>query len=181
LAAALCVALDEDFTLEEGCELLKKNFKLPRGRASLIEGKNGSMIIDSSYNASPTPMLDMLELLEKVPAKRKLALLGDMRELGDESDETHERVIAKALEICYQAYFIGPSMRKNMLSGGIWCNNAAEAAESIKLEEGDVLLVKGSQNTLFLETAVEKLMIHPEQADKLLCRRGEFWDKQRAK
>jgi hypothetical protein len=42
------------------------------------------------------------------------------------------------------------------------------------------LLVKGSQNTIFLETAVAELMAHPEETDTLLCRRGKFWDKQRA-
>lgn len=179
LAAALCIALDEDYTLKEGCDLLRKNFRLPKGRASLIEGKNGSIIIDSSYNASPTPMMDMLTLLTKIPGKRKLALLGDMRELGPETEGMHERVIRQALNTADEVHLVGPKMRLNILSGAVWHENALKAAEGIKLKAGDVLLVKGSQNTLFLEAAVEKLMAYPEKASILLCRRGNFWDKQR--
>jgi UDP-N-acetylmuramyl pentapeptide synthase len=188
LAAALCVAMDEDFTLKEGIDLLAHNFVIEPGRSSLIEGVNGSIIIDSSYNASPGPTLDMLELLNKFPSKRKLALLGDMRELGDEVGTKHTEVIDQAIKICDEVFLVGPLMRQYGLIDSPkvklhWYENALRAATAIKpqLKKGDAVLVKGSQNTIFLETAVEKLMAHPNQADKLLCRRGEFWDRQRGK
>jgi UDP-N-acetylmuramoyl-tripeptide--D-alanyl-D-alanine ligase len=175
IAAALCVALDEDFTIEEGLTLIKKYFALEPGRSSLIKGKNGSLIIDSSYNASPGPMKDMLELLKVVPGKRKLALLGEMRELGRETKSEHKKVVELASEICDQVWLVGAQFKG--YPG--WCQNASEAAGLIKLEKNDVLLVKGSQNTIFLETAVEKLMAEPEKANEFLCRRGEYWDKLR--
>jgi len=40
-------------------------------------------------------------------------------------------------------------------------------------------LVKGSQNTIFLEIVVEALMADPSRTDDLLCRRGDYWDEQR--
>jgi len=63
-----------------------------------------------------------------------------------------------------------------------WFNNAYQAAEFLKtqLKQDDIILIKGSQNTLLLEIAVEILMANPNQAGQLLARRGEFWDKKRA-
>ena len=64
-----------------------------------------------------------------------------------------------------------------------WFENASKAAEYLKttLKHDDLLFVKGSQNTLLLEIAIEQLMAQPETAEKVLCRRGDFWDKERAK
>jgi hypothetical protein len=77
--------------------------------------------------------------------------------------------------------FIWPILKKAKTRVD-WVDNAYQAAEILKTElsAGDMLLVKGSQNTLLLETAVERLMAHPEQADQFLCRRGAYWDKKRA-
>lgn len=180
LAAALVVALDEDYSLTEGMKLLVNNFKLPPGRASWFKGINGSKILDSSYNASPQTMTDMLDLLSKVEAKRKLALLGDMRELGEESDSEHKKIVNKALKIADQVHLVGLNMYKACAPGAHVWENAKQAGERIKLElkPGDLLLVKGSQNTIFLETAVEKLLADPNDAAEL-CRRGKEWQKQR--
>ena len=49
-----------------------------------------------------------------------------------------------------------------------------------EVKSGDLLLVKGSQNTLLLEIAVEMLMKNPADADKLLPRRSSYWDNKRA-
>ena len=60
--------------------------------------------------------------------------------------------------------------------------DAVEAGEHLRtfMQKEDILLVKSSQNTLFLETTVEMLMAHPEDADDFLCRRGAFWDAKRS-
>lgn len=188
-ASAIAVGVALNMNLGEVKTQLENNFKLPPGRATLIEGINNSIIIDSSYNASSRPMIDMLNLLDNLPGKRKLALLGDMRELGKVAEIEHETIAKKAVDVCNKVYLIGPQMKKYAMPileqhkiPTTWFKNAYEAAKQIKLELNpeDILLVKSSQNTLLLEIAVQRLMAHPQDANKLLARRGSFWDKKRA-
>lgn len=189
LAAALCVGLDEDYTLNESIELLENNLVVPPGRSTLIRGVRDSYIVDSSYNASGKVMVESLELINQLKASKKMALLGDMRELGDEAKLEHEVVAKKAMAVCDEVHLVGPLMKQYALPYFVKHGfkqvkvhqNAADAAEVLldQLESDDVLLVKGSQNKIYLEYAVERLMINPERAEELLCRRGKYWRKQR--
>jgi UDP-N-acetylmuramoyl-tripeptide--D-alanyl-D-alanine ligase len=188
-AAALSVAVSLKINIKEAAKNLQQNFKLPPGRATLIKGLNNSYILDSSYNASTQPVIDALKLIDKVSPGRKLALLGDLRELGQETKLEHEKVARAVAETCDRVVLVGPAMKKYVLpilkQAEItvdWVQTADDAAEMLKqeLKPSDMLLVKSSQNTLLLEIAVEKLMAEPEKAEKLLCRRGEYWDKRRA-
>ncbi len=188
-AAAIAVGFSLKIPLEKIKNNLENNFKLPAGRSSLIAGINNSLLIDSTYNASTKPMLDMLELLKKIPGNRKFALLGDMREMGQVAQIEHETVAKKATEVCDQIFLVGPQMKEFALPKiqetkipVQWFETAYQAGNYIKtiLKKDDVVLFKASQNTLFLETAVELLMAHPDQAKILLARRGAFWDKKRA-
>ncbi len=190
LAAALAAALSQNITIEKAVKSLQKNFKLPRGRSSLIPAIKDAYILDSSYNASAEPMLDSLELLNRIAPGKKLALLGDMRELGQETKLEHERVAKKAAAVGDKIALVGPAMQQYALpvitatnTPVQWFPDAAKAAIYLEkqLEKDSLLLVKGSQNTLLLEIAVEKLMQEPEKANELLCRRGAYWDQQRAK
>jgi UDP-N-acetylmuramyl pentapeptide synthase len=212
--AAMCVGISQGLSAQATGKLLENNFELPPGRSSLIPGLHGSWIIDSSYNSSTQPLIDLLEMMEKVsedknpltdtknkkdsaPINKKIALLGDMRELGKESQLEHELVAQKASEICDEVILVGPEMKKHALpvlekaiqtkirkvKNTKWVKDAYEAAKYLKepdkLQKNDLLLVKGSQNTLLLEIAVEKLMAKPEKAGELLCRREKFWEKKR--
>lgn len=89
-----------------------KSFKLPPGRLSLIEAKNGTWILDSSYNASPDAVKAAVETLEKLPQQardhgveqeqklrgdgvwdmRKIFIFGNMNELGSRSEEEHRSI-----------------------------------------------------------------------------------------
>lgn len=189
-AAAVAVGLHCGVTFQAACRSLEKNFSPPPGRASLIPGISGSTILDSSYNSSAQPALDMLELLKTIAPGRKLALLGDIRELGKVEKLEHELVARHAAKICNEVVLVGPLMQRYALpvikkhkTPVRWFARATQAAEYFKsiLKPKDTLLVKGSQNTLLLEIAVEHLMAHPENAEKLLCRRGEFWEREREK
>jgi UDP-N-acetylmuramoyl-tripeptide--D-alanyl-D-alanine ligase len=189
-AAALAVAVSYDFELKTACKALERNYKLPPGRSSLIKGINNSYILDSSYNASAQPTIDLINLTKKIAKNRALLLLGDMRELGKLTKEEHVRVakeITKKFEIIC---LVGPLTKKYLypmlINKGLkafWFSNTEEAGEYLTsmLNKDDFLLIKSSQNTLFLETVVEKLMANPNEADKLLCRRGEWWDRVRKK
>lgn len=188
-AASIAVGRTLHLSLSKIISNLEQNFKLPAGRSSFIAGMNGSKIIDSSYNSSTKPALDMLDLLTVVPGKRKFAVLGDIRELGEVAQQQHELVAQKASEVCDAVLLIGPQMKQFALpvvqktkTQAHWFKTAYQAANFLQtqLKKDDVILVKGSQNTLLLEILVEQLMAHPQDAQKLLARRGAFWDKKRA-
>lgn len=189
LAAALAVGLYFEIEPSAALSSLKENLVLPAGRSSLIKGMNDSLIIDSSYNSSINPLLDFLDLLSETAPKRKLALLGDMRELGQQTAVDHQRAAKAIVKHCDLVYLVGAEMKKYVLPvlkkmkiACSWHQDALSAAQAIKnqIKPGDVILVKGSQNQIFLEAAIEKIMANPNQAEALLCRRGDFWDKKRS-
>ena len=82
---------------ELGCDLLQSinaiaQYHTPPGRLSLIEGIRNSIIIDDTYNASPVAMETALEVLAEMKGKRKIAVLGDMLELGKMTKEAHYEI-----------------------------------------------------------------------------------------
>lgn len=188
LSIAVCERLGVD--VESSINILEKNFSIPPGRMSIFEGKNNTTIIDSSYNnATLQPILDILELLNKVAGKRrKVAVIGDMRELGIISQQYHEKVAKKILETTDLVFLIGtlsrkfiaPILRRNKHKFYSF-NTFSESMEAIKksVEKGDIVLVKSSQNTLFLERVVEMLLKNKSDVQRL-ARRGKFWDRIRS-
>ena len=90
---ALCAAA---VGVKNGIEMDKilegiANFELTKNRMVILE-KNGVKIINDSYNASYDSMKAGLEILSKMSSKRRIAVLGDMLELGDFSKDLHEKV-----------------------------------------------------------------------------------------
>lgn len=192
--AAIAVGLCEGITVNESIHFLERDFKLPPGRMSLIPGVKKTILIDSSYNASKFTMLEALRTLKEIKGKKKIAVLGDMRELGEETEFAHREVAKKATESADIIITVGPLMGKYFIpeitklgfpkDKIFFFENSNKVGEWIKnsiLKGGEVILVKGSQNTIFLERIVEVLMENPQDADKLLCRRGKFWDQERQK
>ncbi len=186
---ALSIALYLGISMEDAIQNLQRNFKLPPGRLSVFDGIKNTTIIDSSYNnATLPPILDILDLLKKVSGeRRKVAILGDMRELGSLSAKIHKSVAEKILKTVDFAILVGPQMKEfvapvlaknkfEYLSFATFTQAKDFILENIK--QGDVILIKSSQNTLFLERAAEMLLKNPSDA-RHLCRRGEFWDKKR--
>jgi len=168
-----------------------RNYAPPPGRMRLIPGVKSTVIIDDTYNASPGAMHEALEVLKNftVPEKaRRIALLGDMRELGGFTERAHQEVgeyVAKNNIDLFVA--VGEAMheaieaaKKNGMSEDrvIHMENAVAAARFLeeRLHPGDVILIKGSQNTIRLERAVKALMAEPERAEEFLCRQGKEWE-----
>lgn len=186
LAAAITTGLAIGMGIEKIISSLEKNLVIPPGRSTLLSGINNTYILDSSYNSSLDPALEMLALLDKIAPKRKIAILGDMREMGDEAELAHLQLIESAINKVDLLLLVGPLMSKysktfNSKKLQLF-NTAQQAVEFLKpqLIATDTILVKASQNSLLLEIAVEQLLANPTDINNL-CRRGTNWDKLRNK
>lgn len=151
-----------------------KEIKPIAGRGVLISGKHESFILDESYNASPAAMQASLEVLSELPAKRRIAILGDMRELKDPLPR-HQAVGRLARDVADYVIAVGPESKA--YKADEWFLTAEQAIPSAlrQLKPGAIVLVKGSQNTIRLERVVKALMRNPEQASRLLVRQEKEW------
>lgn len=188
---ALAVSIQAGIKIDDAISALEKGFFLPPGRMSVFKGIKDSVIIDSSYNnATLAPILDLLAFVKEIgEQRRRIGIIGDMRELGTVSKPLHEEVARKILETLDIAILIGPLSQQYILPVLKRSNfnvysflNFTSAKETIQeiIKPKDVVLIKGSQNTLFLERAVELLLSDKKDTEKL-CRRGDYWNKIREK
>lgn len=169
-----------------------ENLDLPAGRCSLFKGINGSYILDSSYNSSLVPASSALKLMAKIGNGRKIAILGDMRELGELAPGDHVKLAAIAAKYVDEVITVGPLMLENFVlqfeklkkpSQKVHpFETTKEALQFVKREDylksEDLVLVKGSQNTLLLEIIVENLLADKFDVSKL-CRRDSHYDEKR--
>lgn len=184
--AAAAVGIHFGMNLLEISEALK-NFQAPIGRLNIIDGVKNTIIIEDSYNSAPQSALAALEVLEKIKARRKLAALGNMLELGKDMESGHREVGRKASEVAQVLFAVGDkatfisdeAVKSGMSRENVFeFENSDEAKKFIqdKLQEGDVILVKGSQGVR-MERISEEIMRYPEQAKKLLPRQTREWGK----
>ncbi len=124
-------------------------------RLVAVPGPRGSTLLDDTYNASPPSMLAALNLLDELEG-RKIAVLGDMLELGDYEQEGHEKVGLRAMEVVDILITVGllgriigetalrwgmPADRVHILEDN---QTATHLLESL-VQPGDVILIKGSR------------------------------------
>jgi UDP-N-acetylmuramoyl-tripeptide--D-alanyl-D-alanine ligase len=182
--AAAAVGIHFDMNLVEIADALK-DFQAPAGRLNLIDGIKNTVIIEDSYNSAPQSAIAALEVLEKINARRRIAALGDMLELGEAVEKGHREVgqkVAEVADILFavgdKAKFIADEAEKDGLDKDkIFCyNDSLEAKIPIQnlLQEGDVILIKGSQGAR-MERISEEIMRFPDQAEKLLPRQTAEW------
>lgn len=186
---AIAVSFIAGINIKESIEIVKDKFVLPPGRFSVFEGVNKTVIFDSSYNSSYEAVNDVLELVKGLGNNRKLGILGDMRELGSLSETQHKMLAKSIMKNLDSAILIGPQMNSfvaPILSEKRFkfevFDNFSNASGIIlnKIKEKDFIVVKGSQNGLFLERVVEMLLKNKEDVNKL-ARRGRYWDQKRKK
>ena len=156
-------------------------------RLVIVPGVNGSTVIDDTYNASPTSMIAALNLLADVEPKgqgRRVAVLGDMRELGDYTDEGHRLVGRRAADVVDLLVTVGElGAAIAAEASGVQFDPAAlhvtqTADETIALlrtllRPDDLVLVKGSR-AVGMETIVtEIVLVDADSAGSAATRTGQ--------
>ena len=180
LGAALAVAKTINLETSIAINNLKNNFQLPPGRSSILKGLNNSTLIDSSYNSSPLATAEMLNFLSSYPSP-KIALLGDMRELGAASELAHQNLYKTALKSADQIISVGPETSRYFGPKAKKFLYWWQAADYLKnnLPENSTILIKGSQNTIFLEELVKELIptnkLKYYLTNQLICRQSPYW------
>jgi len=126
-------------------------------RGGLVHLENNIKLIDDSYNSNPAALEIALKDLAELPGNRKIAILGDMLELGENKTEFHIQAGKKAAQLGLDLLITIGSLSLNMAKGALASGmkhshifsyqDSGKAAEEIKsfLREGDVILVKGSR------------------------------------
>lgn len=166
--AAVCAVLDYGIELDDIVSAFS-NFSLTEGRTSVLSLPNGITLIDDTYNASPVSTKAALELLRELAgSRRKVAVLGDMFELGDYERLGHMDVGRACVRTGVDLLVIVGSISKYIQEGAvlegfsesdiIHFQDSLHAAGSIAaiVEPGDVILVKGSRG-MKMERVVEVL------------------------
>jgi UDP-N-acetylmuramoyl-tripeptide--D-alanyl-D-alanine ligase len=172
-AAALGTALSLNVSLEDALRGLE-GYTPPPGRGRIFRGKNDSIIIDESYNASPAAVEEALKTLHAFPGvQRRIAVLGDMLELGRYSASEHERIGKIAREAA--DVVVGVGVRARGIAGDFSYDDAKSAAKMLEemAAPGDVILIKGSQSVR-AERIVEALLAFPEDLPKLVRQEREW-------
>ena len=154
------------------------------GRMNPLAGRNGSVIIDDTYNSSPVAAIAALQTLYQVEAPQRIAILGSMNELGNYSAAAHQQVgqycdpmlLDWVITIGDQAnQFLAPAAQKmgcqvrtfpDPIAAGTFANQV--------MREGAAILVKGSQNGVFAEEAAKVLLRDMNDKDKLV-RQDDYW------
>jgi len=184
-SAAAAVASCFDISLSDSAVALQ-DFTPPPGRMRLIEGIKNTVIIDDTYNSSPVAVERSLSTLKEIKGfNRKVAVLGDMLELGRFSVGEHERVGIQAEECTDLLITIGIRSRgiaEAALEAGMSEKNilqyeeATQAGKELQnlLQPGDIVLIKGSQS-MRMEKIVEEIMANPAEAESLLVRQSRAW------
>lgn len=160
---ALC-ATEVGRILEISNEQIKRGieqFELTKKRMDIRKLENGAILINDAYNASYESMKASLEILENYNGNRKIAVLGDMFELGEFSVELHKKVgeeVAKRnidILICVgeNSKYIIEEAEKNLKVKTYFMNNNEEIVEKLsqELRKEDVVLVKASNGMKFFE------------------------------
>ena len=182
--AALSVAHSMNFNILESIDALRRH-NTPPGRMKVLEGVKETTIIDDSYNSSPVALQTALATLGEMKATRKVAVLGDMLELGKHTEEEHKKAGSMAKENADVLIAVGPraqyiasgALDAGMAESKVFTfQNSKEAATFVHdfIALGDVVLVKGSQGVR-MERVVSEILKDQANKAKLIVRQEDEW------
>ena len=179
---------EENPVLKNGSpQELKLVYQLQPGRLSVFRGREDSVIIDSTYNASPLSVRKIINTAHNIktqlfPQRKLWIMLWDMRELGDLTQREHRMLAGYVSQSADRVILVGKYMT-DYLSDELEkvgydmtkvekfydANIAGKHIQTMLKEAGDECLVvcKWSQNTIFLEEAVKHFLLNPEDQKEL--------------
>lgn len=156
--ASLCAAAVGEIYELSADEIARglSNVQNEKHRMNVVQGKNNTVIIDDSYNANPLSMRAALELLHHLKGVRKIAVIGDMREIGSINDEAHKIIGEYSKEVADIVVAVGTEAKK--YNGSQYFKSTSKASEYLLKNclPGDIILIKASRS-LGLDKIVESL------------------------
>ena len=167
-----------------------KDYTVAPGRMRLLNGINDSFIIDDTFNSSPFACESALKTLGKIKSSgRKIAVLGDMLELGRHTEEAHKNIgkianenLKGKMDTLIIVGLRAQKIKEGAIEAGMKDTNIFEFLKSAEagkfwqnfVKKNDFILIKGSQN-MRMERAVEAILLDKENKPKLLVRQEKEW------
>ena len=158
------------------------------GRMNPLPGRNGSILIDDSYNSSPVAAIAALDTLYQIDAPQRIAILGTMKELGEYGPQAHVQVgehcdpmlldwVITVGDLAGQ--YLAPAARKAGCQVRSFPDPIAAGTFAVQvLKEDAVVLIKGSQTGVYTEEATKVLLRNTNDKDKLV-RQDDYWLKRK--
>ncbi|MBI5134129.1 MAG: UDP-N-acetylmuramoyl-tripeptide--D-alanyl-D-alanine ligase [Candidatus Taylorbacteria bacterium] len=163
-------------------------FESPKGRMRMLDGTSGSIVLDDTYNSSPLACAEAIKALSSLSIRgRKIAALGDMKELGENAESAHREIGRLVGESLHMLFAVG-EMSRYIAAGASEAgmpkdmirlfDSSEEAAKTVAdlARAGDAILVKGSQS-MRMEKVSKALLADPSKASELLVRQEDEWAK----
>jgi len=140
-------------------------YEPPPMRMQIVEAGWGGIVINDAYNAAPASMKSALETVKSYPGTRKIAFLGDMKELGDVAVDAHAELgrVIEGLGGLDALYTVG-ELAQGIPGAVRRFSDSSEAAQfavgELDVDKGDVVLVKGSR-AMKMELIANALVSRP--------------------
>lgn len=154
------------------------------GRMNPLRGLKDSILLDDTYNSSPAAAAAALQTLYMMQAPQRIAILGDMNELGDSSIQEHEKLgdlcdpslLTWVVTIGRQTeQYLAPRAKARGCQVMSFASALDAGAFVHKvLEDKAVVLAKGSQGDIYTEEAL-KMLLHETHEDHELVRQSPKW------
>lgn len=183
--AALAVASGLKFNMLKAIDALK-DYSSPAGRMKVLSGINDTLIIDDTYNSSPFACESALKTLSEIKTTgRKIAVLGDMLELGKHTEEAHKNIGRIAQGSSDVLFVVGPRsefIKLGAIESGMDTSNIFQFIDSVSageflksfLKKSDIVLVKGSQG-MRMERVVGEIILDQKNKSDLIVRQDKEW------
>ena len=154
--AAATLGVVEDIPLTK-IKLALESIQPSEHRLQPVVGPNGSIILDDTYNSSPAAVEAAIDVLLQIPARRRVVVLGEMRELGEYSEMLHREIARRIYKEKLDLVFLGTGeaviIAEELKSLGFWEERLEENLKNSQLVvrllkslgKGDVCLIKGSR------------------------------------